>query len=414
MSKPATILEWATDANFPAGVNPWNAQPNKVEPSAAKVDVGRQPTELPPAEETNWWRSMVSRFVSHLVSIRMLNWSDYGVDTTTPVASGAGSAWAGCYDETDGVFTVGTGDGETVVTSNGYVWDDDGGAGLAGPNIGAGNAVTGIASDDSGTRVACVPSAAAPPGDEVFYSIAPGAWAACGFAAGLGLTFTKVESNGRYGSTGTWIIADTASPAAVYRSQGTMINFAVVAVTGLTTQYPMICASKDTDNDCWVILTATQCARSSDHGATWTTALHGLAVVTGGPAAGCLAANVITYDKATSRFIVFGGATSRDVSYSEDNGISWTTVTNALPATWTGYGQIITSRDGEILAHCGSLGYVGSVDGGETWELIHTSPPRVGGAGIRADTLMFGDGHFIGKSNTAWTVEPILSLRAKG
>jgi len=401
MSKPAEVLKWATDVNFPAGADAWSSQPNKVEPSAAKVATGRIPEEPPPAEETNWWRSMVAAFIAHLVSLRLLNLSDYGQDVSAVAAAGATAC--ACYDGEK--FVLGTSGGETVESEpGGWVWEDTGGGGASGPNVGVGNIVTSIASDLALTMVCCCDTGV---GDEVYHTVG-GVWTPCTITGAPGLAWIKVEC---YGTT--WLISDDAATPSVYRSTNAA-TFSSVTVTGLTTQYPMICASKDPDNDCWVILTATQCARSSDGGLTWTTAAHGLNI-SGGSDGTVMGANVITYDRATSRFIVIlGGASAGDVAYSEDNGATWTTVSSCVGWTGTGHVAIVASGDGEILAHLGNSGYWASQDGGETWLRVYVSTEPSWIAGAWPSALAFGGGKFlIHASQPPSTTGALLSLRAE-
>jgi hypothetical protein len=53
MSRPTVAPDWATNTNHPAGANPWNGQPNKVQPSAGKIAGGFVPGTGMPAEELN-------------------------------------------------------------------------------------------------------------------------------------------------------------------------------------------------------------------------------------------------------------------------------------------------------------------------------------------------------------------------
>ncbi len=404
MSKPATILEWATDANFPAGADPWSAQPNKVEPAAAKVDVGRQPTELPPAEETNWWRSMVSRFVAHLVSMRLLNWC---ADYVYTAVSATGAPGSGCFDQSVPAFYVGTSNGEIITSLSGVVWDDDGGGAAAGPWVGA-TAVSDIDSDDSGRRVAVAVAGA----DFVEYSTTPGTWAPCTITTGPGLNWRTVESDSNASGGGAVWLLGAAASAVVYRSTDG-VTFNAVTVTGFTGTYPLIIASKDPNNDTWIILDGTNAARSSDQGATWTTTPHGLLLT--GPNA-TYRRRICAYDKATSRFVVIGLPTTGDVHYTEDNGITWVTVAGALPVQASpSDAVIISSRDGELLAHIGDQGFWGSFNGGETWRKVELPDAPTGGVGVGAGNPVFGAGRFLMAGGTATAPPDInLSLRAEG
>lgn len=50
----AQVDDWASDTNFPAGSDPWSAQPTKVEPSASIKQRGFLPGTTPPAGWFNW------------------------------------------------------------------------------------------------------------------------------------------------------------------------------------------------------------------------------------------------------------------------------------------------------------------------------------------------------------------------
>src|SRR6187402_1501439 len=45
---------WATDANYPAGANPWSATPTRVVPSAGVAAAGFRPKQKPPAQILNY------------------------------------------------------------------------------------------------------------------------------------------------------------------------------------------------------------------------------------------------------------------------------------------------------------------------------------------------------------------------
>jgi hypothetical protein len=69
MPKPVTDATWATDANFPAGGNPWNGTPTKVAPTAGKQAEGWEPKEKPPAQIENWWKNLVGLWLAWLEAV---------------------------------------------------------------------------------------------------------------------------------------------------------------------------------------------------------------------------------------------------------------------------------------------------------------------------------------------------------
>lgn len=78
MGRPSySLLTWATDALYPAGANPWNNQPNKVNPGPSLAAEGFEPGQAPAAEFLNYalWNAGV--FLSYLDQIDTLNWDTY-------------------------------------------------------------------------------------------------------------------------------------------------------------------------------------------------------------------------------------------------------------------------------------------------------------------------------------------------
>lgn len=66
MPKPTDLPNWATDAAFPAGVEPEAGDPNKVEPNATKQGIGWRPNEKPAAEWFNWWMNLVYLWIVYV------------------------------------------------------------------------------------------------------------------------------------------------------------------------------------------------------------------------------------------------------------------------------------------------------------------------------------------------------------
>lgn len=406
MTKPATILEWATDDIFPAGGDPWSSQPNKVEPPAGKIDTGRVPTELPPSVETNWWRSMVSRFIEHLLSFRLLNWHN---DISVSAVAATGAPGPGCYDESTGMLSIGTDDGETIESPTGIIWDDEGGGGVAGPWVGMG-AIVDMDSDDHGRRC-CVGSYTT---DRISTKIVAGSWASCTITGAPALTFDRIVSDSDAGGGGValWLATDQSTPTAFYRST-TGTTFAAVVVPGWTGTRPALVASKDPANDVVLAMNGTQVAMCSDHlGLVWTVSAHGLNITN---PSGTYRQQFVAYDKARSRFVaILGGLSAGDIAYSEDNGATWTTLTGVLPAWGTGDIQLVASRDGELFAHLADSGFHASVDGGVSWKPVEVEPGASGGAGIGGGRMTFGAGRCVMAGGTTTTASGLhVSLRAE-
>lgn len=66
MTQPKDLPVWATTANYPAGGDPWNGQPRRVEPSSGAQAAGLTPGDQPPAEVANY---LFGRTLDHLACI---------------------------------------------------------------------------------------------------------------------------------------------------------------------------------------------------------------------------------------------------------------------------------------------------------------------------------------------------------
>jgi hypothetical protein len=65
-TRPTTLPDWATNANFGAGVNPWNAQPNKAAPSAGLTAEGFDPQSPIAAEWINFLFNNHAQWIDYL------------------------------------------------------------------------------------------------------------------------------------------------------------------------------------------------------------------------------------------------------------------------------------------------------------------------------------------------------------
>lgn len=64
--RPLVAPGWATDASYPAGIDPWSGQPNKSQPSAGKIGTGFIPNTDVAAEEVNYELNNVAGFSGYL------------------------------------------------------------------------------------------------------------------------------------------------------------------------------------------------------------------------------------------------------------------------------------------------------------------------------------------------------------
>jgi len=69
MSRPTVSPDWATNANFAAGVNPWNGQANKVQPSSGITAEGFVPQTMLPAEHVNYLLNNHGGWIDYLDGI---------------------------------------------------------------------------------------------------------------------------------------------------------------------------------------------------------------------------------------------------------------------------------------------------------------------------------------------------------
>jgi len=378
-------IPWATNANHAAGADPWSAQPNKIPPAAGKIATGRVPEELPPAEETNYVRSVTGELANRAATQRL---ASLGIVSDTLAAAGYTLAgiqidycWEGALSATTiaqyawGMGYQVAGNHEECQAANGWVWRQ----------IFPGGVIPGavfpasIASHINGDR-GMVGSGIV---DAVYASPAPlAAWQAWGFGAALGLTWTQMECD-KIPAGDTWVIYDNNS-AAPHIALGHLLPFAPVAappgfaVSPCTLRHSHHQAGdvydSDAGNSVWMALTATEISTSAD-GDTWLpAALHGLSAA---PMIDALA-----YSKAGSRWVTVLNKAAATIAYSDDNGLSWAEVTlkNPLGIDVTlGGGSARIACDGYghwIVAYCDTAGanavqLEASADNGETWHLIY-------------------------------------------
>jgi hypothetical protein len=114
MSRPESLPEWATDANYPAGSDPWSGTPTRVEPSAGEIAAGSTPGTGLAAQLFNWLNGALSEWVTHLDD-RVMLISDHFVSdpsnvwSTSTGAVVSSASRAGVYEITSG---------ETITTDN--------------------------------------------------------------------------------------------------------------------------------------------------------------------------------------------------------------------------------------------------------------------------------------------------------
>jgi hypothetical protein len=75
MTLPARSLSWATDANYPAGSDPWSGQPTKVALTSGEMAAGFVPDTQVPAEKLNDLLNAMASYVDGVADTAALNWT---------------------------------------------------------------------------------------------------------------------------------------------------------------------------------------------------------------------------------------------------------------------------------------------------------------------------------------------------
>lgn len=68
-TRPTDTPEWASDANFPAGGDPWSGTPTRVEPDPTELGTGNVPETRPPAQHHNWIKGLLADWVAYFAAI---------------------------------------------------------------------------------------------------------------------------------------------------------------------------------------------------------------------------------------------------------------------------------------------------------------------------------------------------------
>jgi hypothetical protein len=90
-TRPTTTPSWATDANYPAGADPWSGTPTRVEPSAPQKGTGNTPATRPPAQHHNWLQGFIADWIAYFAAIIDSN------EEHTYQAPKTRTVWIPCY-----------------------------------------------------------------------------------------------------------------------------------------------------------------------------------------------------------------------------------------------------------------------------------------------------------------------------
>jgi len=323
------IIDWASNANHPAGANPWNGQPTKVEPAAGRIAGGFEPETAAAPEHVNWLLNNNAQNLDWLAPVQVGSWQP---SSECPLTGVTGATWVGvapaqfapraiCFDPTTGEPSAINAIGYTIVGSDGGVpgipyppggagtsWRDE----VTNPSavfVAAGTYVD-MDADAGGGRVACSDTAA----NVVAQSAAIDAAWALTVPATVGAVWGHVVHDpglGLWALGGSLGEIDTSPDRANWTARASGLAAAQITamaarkdpVGGLATRF--------------VAFTAAEVTTSPD-GINWAAAVHGL----GGP----ITPTALAHDALTGRWLVttdIGGATA----YSDDGGATW---------AWTG------------------------------------------------------------------------------
>lgn len=130
MAKPDDLPRWSTDADYPAGAQPWNETATKVEPIEGKKDEGFEPKERPPAQYLNWLFNLIYLWLVWLdglfddndvlnSSVNASGGDEYYHDTRTLVISPASGIAPTAADES---YTIGAATGDVSWAAAATSW----------------------------------------------------------------------------------------------------------------------------------------------------------------------------------------------------------------------------------------------------------------------------------------------------
>lgn len=68
-SRPGTTPSWGTDANYPAGTDPWSSTPTRVAPTSGEQAAGYAPKDEPPAQWLNWLWGFAADWIAYFAAI---------------------------------------------------------------------------------------------------------------------------------------------------------------------------------------------------------------------------------------------------------------------------------------------------------------------------------------------------------
>lgn len=424
-------FNWCTDDNFPVGVDPWSSLQNKFPPSTAMQTEGRQPNDWIPAEYQNWVLHQLAKTSSWISGIQMANWwnanmswvgSNDGNDPPASPWSAGGGATDVCFDESVGVFSavdytgrvlvsrevVSDPSGDPIKGGDGSAWDDSNG-----PNADlgwGGTTCARIESDNSGRRIITAEGS----NDQIAIADFIGdTWVAVNTVASALVWYGVAHDR----NADRWIIGghggiiEYSDPEIDPPDGGLNFSSATILNGPIGVVYA-VAHNHETDGNSRFLAFDDLYCYWSDDGINWNATaqraphlLNSISPTEFYSTKPTMAA----YSKISKRWYVLG--IKRSISYSDDNGESWTKVSvppivdwyNSQPPLvdpeWRRYSSIKTDGAYGVMINCGRditgpnkrAMMCCSMDGGLTWHRIEH--PDMDNAAFGA--LCYGKDRFV-------------------
>lgn len=371
---------WATDGNYPAGINPWNGQPTKVDPGLTKRDEGFEPAEQVPAEWVNFELNAICTFLDMGWDVaEVQNWTPKyqvkpGANVIVPIGF-AGKCF--CYNTTTGQFfysatgTTGPGSGSVFMSYNGIDWTDESGSLASGGILPVANATSTISGLSIHASVSKNQTRTAG-GAYANLNLTGGSGGGGIGSNGGGIAYdTFTDSFVWFGTNTTphpaiWVSAESPAGTIAAPVAQTLQNSASYVTTSAVTLFAASTSRK--------VAVMTDAATGNQHffdtaayGSTWTD--RGVNTLSGG---GVILA--LHYNRTNAKFMCL---TSTGRAHTSTDGITWTVVSDNSSKNWVYWLNCLESHGGIWIAAVDVAtvfsSWVYSVDDGVTWNNVALS-----------------------------------------
>ncbi len=372
---------WATDDNYSDPGEAWDGQPTKVLPSAGDQATGYLPEDKPPGPWWNYKFNNIAEVLADIAVVHVFNFSEAHFDLVASAtsdwrASDITNADPGVtrYNPISDYFFAVNNRGNSIYSidranfgtgdpaNDGSTWQDE----TTDPR-----SVTATVAPAGTCDAACSPSA----GTRVF-ARGNDATGSTYYAQGI-----NDWSNAATATSTIWHGVDfNTSTRCCLGGEGGAIDYSNTGISGwasatvtLSGDVSVLKHNRETGSDaCWVALTSTEYARSSD-GITWTSGAHGLT----GPIL------AMAYSALGDRWGVVNE--NGDFGYSDNNGVTWTEISTpfdnmpAGPHLATSVNIATDGQDSWIVTYeknkAGSRMWA-SLNNGANWGQIYSPSPQ--------------------------------------